>query len=364
MKKVTRIFCAICMMGLLTFVSTSCKKNQENGEMTISIAMPTLEDVGSRAYINVYGTFYWHENDFIRVFNLADEANAGDSKTAVYSKIGNTSVQVARFRGPSLGAKKAEAFRVFYPVEMIQGETEEIEANLHNGNRVEFTVSDHQEFHSYATADHHYSMVDPIAMPMAVRMEKITDNATLRHMFGVAAFNINAGEMEDLVVDSVMYEDNGFNLTGKVSVKLHKVAIDDDSQGPEHNLYNVFDAYQGKTPEYIQDYLLPIYQWLDFSPVASTVGNKITMDCCINEDENGEPCGIVLGTAPLGTNFNFMLRPLAVSEGFTLTVYVHGVEQPVVLTQDDFEYGLNACDYTWATKPAKRKTYIKSFPIL
>ena len=156
MKKVTRIFCAICMMGLLTFVSTSCKKNQENGEMTINVAMPTLEDVGSRAYIKVYGTFYWHENDFVRVFNLADEANAGDSKTAVYTKIGNNSVQVARFRGPSLGAKKAEAFRVFYPVNMIQGETEDIEALLHNGNRAEFTVSDHQEFHSYATADHHY----------------------------------------------------------------------------------------------------------------------------------------------------------------------------------------------------------------
>lgn len=361
MKKVTRIFCAICMMGLLTFVSTSCKKNQENGEMTINVAMPTLEDVGSRAYINVYGTFYWHENDFIRVFNLADEANAGDSKTAVYSKIGNTSVQVARFRGPSLGAKKAEAFRIFYPVEMIQGETEDIEALLHNENRVEFTVSDHQEFNSYATADHHYSMVDPTAMPMAERMEKITDNATMHHMFGVAAFNINAGEIENLVVDSVKYEDNGFNITGKVSVKLHKVAVD-DSQGTEHNLDSVWAAYNGMTPEFLP-VLAEELDYLGWDVVEGTTGTSITMDCCINEDESGEPCGIVLGTAPLGTNFNFMLRPLAVSEGFTLTVYVHDAA-PVVLTQDDFEFGLNACDYTWATKPGKRKTYIKSFPIL
>ena len=361
MKKVTRIFCAICMMGLLTFVSTSCKKNQENGEMTINVAMPTLEDVGSRAYINVYGTFYWHENDFIRVFNLADEANAGDSKTAVYSKIGNTSVQVARFRGPSLGAKKAEAFRIFYPVNMIQGETEDIEALLHNENRVEFTVSDHQEFHSYATADHHYSMVDPAAMPMAERMEKITDNATLHHMFGVAAFNINAGEIEDLVVDSVKYEDNGFNITGKVSVKLHKVAVD-DSQGTEHNLNTVWEAYNGMTPEFLP-VLAEELDYLGWDPDESTLGNTITMDCCVNEDENGEPCGIVLGTAPMGTNFNFMLRPLALSQGFTLTVYLHD-GTVVELDQDDFEYGIGACDYTWATKPGKRKTYIKSFPLL
>lgn len=362
MKKVTRIFCAICMMGLLTFVSTSCKKDQENAEMTISVSMPTLENVGERAYINVYGTFFWHENDFIRVFNLADEANAADSKTSVFSKIGNETVETARFRGPSVGAKKAEGFRIFYPIEMIQGETEEIEANLHNENRVEFTVSDHQVFNSYATENHHYSMVDPVAMPMAERMEKLTANATMHHMFGVAAFNINAGEIADLVVDSVKYEDNGFNITGKVSVKLHKVAVD-DSQGTEHNLNTVWEAYNGMTPEFLP-VLAEELDYLGWDVVEGTTGTSITMDCCVNEDENGEPCGIVLGTAPMGTNFNFMLRPLAVSQGFTLTVYVHGVEQPILLTQDDFEYGIGACDYTWATKPGKRKTYIKSFPIL
>jgi hypothetical protein len=367
MKKVTRIFCAICMMGLLTFVSTSCKKNQENGEMTITVSMPSLEDEGDRAYINVYGTFFWHENDYIRVYNLADEANAAQSKTSVFSKIGNESVQLARFRGPSVGSKKAEGYRVFYPINMVPGTTKQIEDNLKNENRQVFSVSDHQQFSSYnITGVHHYSMVDPAAMPMAVRMEKLTDNANLHHMFGVAAFNINAGNMENIVVDSIMYEDLGFNITGEVSVKLHKVATD-DTQGAEHNLNYVWNEfythYQGFTSDYVTTVLAPELQYLGWN-VIGTPGNKITMDCTY-EHEDGTVSGEVLGVAPTGTNFNFMLRPLAVSGGFNLTVYLHD-GRVVELTDADFEYGLPdmPCDYSWGVKPGKRKTYIKSFPLL
>lgn len=362
MKKVTRIFCAICMMGLLTFVSTSCKKNQENGEMTITVSMPSIENVGDRAYITAGGVFMWHENDFIRVYNLAAEADAIESTTSVFSKIGSNTAETARFRGPSVGAKKVEGYRIFYPINMVVGDEEglEIEEVLWNENRQIFKVADHQEFSSYALDDHHYSMVDPAAMPMAQKMNKLTESTIMLHMFGVAAFNINAGDTPGVIVDSVVYEDNGFNITGEVSVKLHKVAVD-NSFGPEYNLNNVFAAYEGLTPDYIQNTLAPALEFLGWMPNAATLGNKITMNC-IHKNAEGVEQGVELGLAPTGTNFNFMLRPLAVSEGFTLTVYLHDAA-PIVLTDANFSYGGLGATANWKVMPAIRKTYIKAGPL-
>ena len=363
MHKVTRIISVICMMGLLTFVSTSCKKNQETGEMTITVTMPSIENDGDRAYINEYGTFFWHENDYIRVYNLAEEANAVASTTAVYSKIGNASTQTTHFRGPKLGAKKAEGFRYFYPINMVKGTSSEIEEALGIENRQTFTISDHQYFHSYADINHHYSMVDPSAMPMYTQVDKLSDNFTLHHLFGVAAFNLSAAYGTTVVVDSVMLEDNFFNITGDVSLKLHKVCFD-DSQGSEHNLNNVWNEfmnYQGVTPEYVTNVLDPELEWLGWDPDNSTLGHSITLDC-IYEHDDGEVKGVTLDNAPNGTYFHFMLRPFALSQGFTLTVYVHDGE-PIVLSQDDFEYNGNPCDYTWGVKPGKRKTYVRFIPI-
>ena len=211
-----------------------------------------------------------------------------------------------------------------------------------------------------ATGDHHYSMVDAYAMPMAEKMNKLTDAATLHHIFGVAAFNLNSGDEQGVVVDSVLYQDKGFNITGQVSMKLHKVATD-DSQGENHNLNRVWEAYEGLTPAYIQNTLAPELEWLGYDPDYTTVGDHIMMDC-VYEHEDGTVGGVELKPAPDATNFNFMLRPLALSQGFTLTIYLHD-GRVAVLDETNFEYGLNACDYTWASKPGKRKTYVKSFGI-
>ena len=368
MKKVTRIFCAICMMGMLTFVFTSCKKKQENGEMSINVAMHTLATVSDRAYITDYGIFMWHEQDFIRVYNLAAEANAIDSRTNVFTKVGGASVAKARFRGPSVGAKLPEGYRIFYPIGMVKGTSEEIEDNLENENRQTFVVADRQRFHAYETPTHHYSWVDPDAMPMAERMEKLTDNATLHHMFGVASFNLKAAQGTSLVVDSVKLKVNGFNITGEVSVKLHKVAVD-DSQGAEHNLNYVwnqfFDNYHGVTPEYIANVLAPELEYLGWMPDDATLGDEIMMDC-VFEHEDGETKGVTVGSGQDGTYFQFMLRPLALSQGFDLTVYVHDGD-PIELNQTDFTYGAFPCNeewgFTWGVKPGYRKIYNHGQPL-
>lgn len=356
MKKYTRIIGAVCMMGLLTFVSTSCKKNQENDETTINVVVSGLEEEDERAYIDQNLQFWWHENDYIRVYNLADEENAVESTTAVYTKIGNVSAQTARFRGPSVGPKKAHGYRYFYPINMVKGDHDEINMNLWNENRQVFHVSDHQQFHYYETPYHHLSMVDPVAMPMAVAVNKLTDDATLKHLFGTASFRLSAAPGTTFVVDSIKLVDHYHNISGDFSLKLHEFHFEDYL-----NVWDqFFNTYHGFTDEYYQNVILPLYEsWGYDDFFYGNSGREITLDCMYEQD--GAIQGVTLGTNGY-THFNFMLRPLALSEGFTLTVYVHDGD-PIVLTDAEFRHQNQPLNYTWAVKPGKIKSYIINYPI-
>lgn len=357
MKRFTRIIGAVCMMGLLTFVSTSCKKNQENDETTINVVVSGLEEEDERAYIDVVYKFWWHENDYIRVYNLADEYNAVESVTSVYSKIGSTSSQIARFRGPSVGPKKAEGYRYFYPIDMVPGSVDEICMNLWNGNRQVFHVSDHQQFHYYETPYHHLSMVDPVAMPMAVAVNKLTDDATLKHLFGTASFRLSAAPGTTFVVDSIKLVDHYHNISGDFSLKLHEFHFVDYIEAWDQ----FFNTYHGFTDVYEQNVLIPLYESWGYCDFYGNSGHEITLDCTF-EHEDGVLEGVQLMQYPDMTMFNFMLRPLALSEGFTLTVYVHDGD-PIVLTDTDFRYHDQSLNYSWAVKPGKIKSYIMNYPI-
>lgn len=359
MKKVTRIIGAICMMGLLTFVSTSCKKEKENGEMTINVVVSEFEEDGERAYIDQYKKFWWHENDYIRVFNLAEEdeeGNTDESATSIFSKIGNDApAQTARFRGPSVGSKKFYGYRIFYPVDMIPGTAEEINTNLWKENRATFQVFDHQQYEAYETPDHHFSLVDGNAMPLAVQTEQLTQDVTLRQMFGVASFEISAGVNETIVVDSVKLTSIGHNITGKASVRLHDV--DADALLLACNKFFA-EPYQAFSEDYLNQVLRPTLGGIGWRP--SEGGDYIIMDC--RYEQNDEVKGVQLQQFPNITAFNFLLRPLALCDGFNLTLYIHDSE-PVELTYNSFKYNDASLNYDWAVRPKKIKRYKLNDPI-
>lgn len=367
MKKVTRIIGAVCMMGLLTFVSTSCKKNQENGEATISVVVPGLVEEGERAYINANFQFVWNENDYIRVYNLADEENADESSTAVYTKVGTDANQTtARFRGPSLGIKQPNGYRYFHPVDMVKdnGNADSINSRLCNANRQVFQVSDHQQFEAYVAPGHHYSMVDGHAMPMATEVNKLTDQATLHHMFGSAAFLMRVDPEyngDPIVVDSILLTDKFHNITGFVSLKLHKVIADDLAY--VSNQY--FDQYHGFTEDYVREVVVPALYGVPGGDdglgwMPSVNGQEILLDCTYTHAD-GETKGEAVAMASNNSEFAFMLRPLALSEGFTLKVYLQN-HAPLDLDETDFYRQSDnqqiPHDYSWATKVGTYKRYI------
>jgi hypothetical protein len=354
MKKVTRIIGAVCMMGLLTFVSTSCNKEKEN-ETTINVVVSGFEEDGERAYINSQFAFMWHESDYIRVYNLADEANADESATSVFSKIGNSTGETARFRGPSVGAKKAEGYRIFYPIDMVKGTAEEINLTLQNENRQVFQVRDHQQFEAYNTPTHHLSKVDGNAMPLAIDPENLTDNVTLKQIFGVGAFQFTVAPEYDgtIVVDSIKLVDSYHNITGDVSLKLH--TVNPASLAQVSNKYFNNNSDYADFQDYAETELAPVLSDMGWMP--SNKGKEITLNCTY--EQNGQLKGQTVGVDPTITEFAFMLRPLALSEGFTLYVYIEGVDNPIVLTNADFyRSGHQTLDYTWAIKTKTYKRYL------
>lgn len=362
MKKVTRIIGAICMMGLLTFVSTSCKKEKENGEMTINVTVSEWEEDGERAYIDEAKKFWWHENDYIRVYNLADGENADESATSVFTKIGEESTQTARFRGPSVGAKKAEGYRVFYPIDMVKGTTDEINLTLRNQNRQTFVLSDEQQFHYYLLQDetgkiiHHTSLVDPVAMPMAVAPDKLTDNVTLKQMFGVASFNINALAGSNLVLTKAVLTDRKHNLAGEVTVRLDKV----DETDLQAACDDFFQIYHGYTDDFIEDVLLDLQDDIFWDTDTLTTGRSITLNCEY-EHQDGTTRGETVVTSGY-TKLNFLVRPLALCEGFTLDLYFDD-DSVITLDETNFTWNETESYYGWATAPKKLKNYLIKQPV-
>lgn len=368
MKKVTRIISAICMMSLLTFVSTSCKKDQDNAGMeVISAEVETFSVDGERAYIEPDNyNFLWHEEDYVRVFNLSSQAN--QSRTSVFYKFTPGITSGARFRGPSVGNKMDVGYRLFYPVNMFKYKDDEqtFMAQLGNENRTTFTVATTQEFNNYSENGHISSVVDPEAMPMAIDPEKLAAPATFRQMFGVAAISFKAGMNKVVVVDSLLLTDKTLPITGDVTLRLDRVAVEDPVMGPEHNLIDVWNAFEANGwDDNFASALAEELSWLSWS--SANTGHSIMMNCLYAKEGEEEPTGVQLANAGgnVFTDFNFMLRPCALYNGFTVTLYIHNFDDPttaIVKSFDsdnhDFFYGNSSTpDFNWGIKRAKIKNF-------
>ena len=309
MKKVTRIFGMFCMVGALAF-ATSCNKEKETNS-TISVGIPQMTEVvveGDRAYIDEDYAFMWHGDDEIMVYNLA--ADPTQSVMSVFHNqagAGNAS-PLATFQGEDVGGPKEYEYRYFYPVSMVSQDM----AELRDENRQTFTVSPDQYYMMYEGADP-ISMVDPEAMPMSINTDNLHKYAQLKQMFGIARFIFKAKRNNIINVETIAITDNFWNLTGDLSVKLHAVDTIELNQ--------LWDEYAGDPTSgaYAAHFLSYAIGELGYSP--NPTGKTITMHCMHPDyDDPTISVGQAIGQTPNLTMFNFILRPLALSEGFTLTI--------------------------------------------
>lgn len=377
MKKVTTIIGAVCMMGLLTFVSTSCKKNQENAGSSVQIVIPQAEEeiMDGRAYLNPSGSFFWNKNDQVRVYNLA--ADPIESTSSVFYKVGGTTHDPrAHFTGNSVGGPKDYDYRIFYPVQMVKDgfDDDAVLSALEQENRQTFTVSTKQKYSFFANEQHEISLIDPEAMPMAVKVHSLNTSANLQHMFGFLKFAIGANPGEIIVVDSIKLIENDMNITGEVSVKLDQVVGDELT-----NIANAYmlPQYRAVNETFLTEVVAPELTKLGWisGPVK---GKEITLDC-VYEHEDGETKGVTLVNTDGLTYFTFVVRPLACWNGFNLVMYIHNDDDenepievvinrwngnmtptPGLVQEDDMVGDPN---YKWAMEPKKIKTFSYPMPL-
>lgn len=308
MKKVTRIFGMFCMIGLLAF-TTSCKKDQETNS-SVRLGVPQLsEGFGAdRAYIDEEWMFMWHGGDQIMVYNLAEDAT--QSVMSVFHNTNPVGVETkwATFQGEDVGAPKDYYYRYFYPIGMVSQNP----AELREENRQTFTVSPDQNYYLFDECEP-LCRVDPEAMPMAINTDDLHKDAVLEHMFGIAHFMVQARRNNHITIESVTLHDNFWNLTGELTVKLHEV---DTAQ-----LNQLWNEYAGDvTADPFASHFMN-YAVLTMGYDPNPTGKEITLHM-MHPDENNplETVGVEVGTGNAWTEFNFILRPLALSEGFTITL--------------------------------------------
>lgn len=320
MKKTYRLFCMMSMAAVLALMSSSCKKNEQNGEITISV--PEFQQVmgepseANRAYIDFTetgNTFHWNAYDEVMVYNL--DANEGtNTKKAVYRAKQNAEGKpTAKFyfdEGDQMGSK-LDHFFIFYPTcRIVNGLT-----HLDKDNFETFDVPTHQNY----TVMNGAPTMEPSAMAMACEVDKLTKSFMLKHING--GFLLGLKGEPNTIVDSIQIVDN-INLTGNVSLKLHEVEM--------QTFQDLMDNY---TIETLGDGSF-LVAWNEYRERlgynSQPTGKMVTLNCHSNDKPYGVD-GVELNLSS-HTNFYLSLRPGSLINGFLIYVYYNGLDTPQVIT--------------------------------
>jgi hypothetical protein len=320
MKKILR---GICMMALVALAFTSCKKNKETEGIRLSgtaqdFVVQSLDE--ERAYIVINGTRFstnFEINDQIMVYNLnSDDATLTNYGIYWTDSDGHT-VDWFYSSGTVINHQATETnLFAFYPAEIVNN------ARLWEGdNEAMFELVDHQTYRKRGST----VLIPKLTMAMAAK-DEVAMNVDENHF---DFKNIMGGLWLRLTstsgrkVTSIVFEDNMFNVTGRVHLKVDEV--DPDILLDLLNNYDPTDAtYLASLNEYIQR----SGYYVDDAH-NSLKGKIITLDC-------GE--GVQLGNT--AQDFFIILRPLAMYGGFKLTFnFAEG--EPIEYTYDGSASGLN-----------------------
>jgi hypothetical protein len=295
MKKIVRTLCLVAMVAL---VATSCKKKEENANVTVALeettgfeAGPSID--GSKAWIDVFNgsVFRWNEHDQVAFYNLS--SNPANSTCTVLTAIDGSEGQMrTKFTGPAIGPAQEIGYFVFYQPEKAGA----VKGNpLGADNRETFTVPATQDYNPQY-------MIDPKSMVMACSTPTAT-NFSLSHIFGFLNIGIyNSTGTSDVEVDYITVEDKANYLAGNVNLKLGEV------NPTELNfMLNRLVQYGENDPNYQAAYTDYIINTLGYNVIRQS--QTITLNCDAKLNKSGY------------TYFFISLRPGALRHAFTVTIH-------------------------------------------
>jgi len=298
MKKILR---GVCMLAVVALAFTSCKKNNEQKEgirfsgVTEAFVVNTFDE--DRAYIGTNGNTntFFEVNDQIMVYNLNSD-DATHTNYGIYwtDKAGHR-VDWYYSSGTVINHNPTEtALFAFYPAEIVNN------ARLWEGeNEAMFEIVNHQEYRKYGN-----QVVLPkttLAMAAADTVAAGVDEKEFQFRNIMGGLWLRLTDTQARTITSIVYEDNTFNVTGRVHLKIDKVNPD--------VLLSLLNNYgQPGNAEALAAYISESGYFVDDAH-AALKGKVITLDC-------GE--GVQL-SANSAKDFLITLRPLAMFDGCKIT---------------------------------------------
>jgi hypothetical protein len=314
MKKILK---GVCMIAVIALAFTSCKKTDEKVGMRItgSTQNPVEESLDEeRSYIvyhtptsNKFNT-YFEVGDQVMFYNL-NETDPTQTNYGIYTA--DDEGQITEFTyssGTIINHNPTEThLYAFYPAEIVNNAKL---WDLAHGNEVMFEITDHQVYR-----EKDGMAILPKGTWCQASKDIVAANVDEQHFeFNniMGALRLKLTSPSGKKIESIVYEDNTFDVTGRTHVDIDKV-----DPIMLTNLLNHFGdpAYATTLNNYIHEagyYTDPTQ--------AGIKGKTITLDC-------GE--GVQLGSTV--KDFFIVLRPAAMYNGFKLTFNIVG-EAPIEYT--------------------------------
>lgn len=284
-------------MGVVALLATSCNKKDETtaktyrgGSYDERFEQENANGFEERAYIDNVYRMTFEEGDQVMLFNVDDETPANSEAALYVTTAGYEPVFEPYQADNTISDEMMSAKYAYYPGIHVQTEA------LENENRSVFKLLPQQEYREVNGAP----VVAKEALYMAAKLDNpASDYFAFRNICGVLVmkFYSPAGK----TIESIKITDNAVTLTGDVTLKVNEV---DPAQ-----MMELFRNYDPSNAEYVaalNEYKNQVGYAVDQS------GNELTLVC--ND-------GVQLGTTATEANtFYFVLRPLALMNGFDMVI--------------------------------------------
>jgi hypothetical protein len=292
------------MIAVVALAFTSCKKNKDQEQVGIRITGSTeafvVDASEDRAYINPNDgkSTDFEKDDQIMVYNVNIEEPNKTNYGIYWTTEPGHDVTWKYSSGTVINHNNLEdLFLAFYPAEIVNN------GNLwHGNNEALFEIVNHQNYRKV-----NGNVLVPkgtLAMAAQEEVANIVDeiHVQFRNIMGVMEINMKSASSK--TVESIVYEDNMFNVTGRVHLKLHEVNSDELLW-----LCNNYDPSNTTYAARLANYITTSGYFVDDAYVAMK-GKTITLNC-------GEGVQLNPNTPE---KFVITLRPLAAYAGYKLTV--------------------------------------------
>lgn len=331
MKRVIRCF---CMIALVALVFTSCKKQEQKSNVMIVTQQLVDENVDeNRAYYDPTSLkIMFEEGDVVMIFNIDNEVPT-HSHCAQYEALQEGNYVTMQNCGTGEVAEDIlDAYYAFYP-----GGRDNIRTEMAGGeNKSMFYVAPTQEYRP--------DRVPLEAMYMAAKVDNVahlheTENPEtafyFRNICGVydmMLFDPNG----PTVVKEIKITDNSFDLSGWVELIIPEV--------DPVEMQSLFNNYDPNNTAYMQS----LAQYLNRVGYNVTEqGNTLTLTM----PEEGVQIGTTQATC---THFYMVLRPLALTHGYTIDItFADGSTKTIDMSDRNHQvapnvikhYGFNLANY-------------------